>query len=98
MKNFGKLNGVDMQASLNKMLRNPMLIHMIEDKLRSMTSTNFLAFSIKSYLNDGKIEEAINCPVEVYQDNPKSVIATIGVETWKLICEYKNIPYHEIQA
>lgn len=92
---FGNLKGINMQASLDKLsndLRNPMLIHKIEDALKLLPTNNFFCMAIKFNIGQYGFEEAINNIIDAHQhDNKQAVEASIGIETWNWIKEYKGI-------
>lgn len=75
---------------LNELLRNPGLVHKIQDNLMSITDTGFVAISIKQIAKDD-IKGCIKMIVDQYRDNPPMMIKIVGKETLKMIEEFEGI-------
>lgn len=75
---------------LNELLRNPGLVHKIQDNLMSITDTGFVAISIRQIAKDD-IKGCIKMVIDQYRDNPKVMTRIVGTETLKLIEEFEGI-------
>lgn len=78
--NLGKYN-------LQAMLRNPALIHQIQDRLTAITEGGILGAAIQKGARDN-IQGTIRMIVSQYRDNPKLLTEIVGAETLALIEEF----------
>lgn len=77
---------------LNKIFRNPMLIHRIQDKLRELKCETFLGTVIKEGAKTD-IKGTIKLIVDYYYDNPRIIKETVGKDTLELIEEFIGVPF-----
>lgn len=88
---MAKLKKIDLgKYDLNQLLRNPGLIHRIQDNLTAITDTGFVGISIKQMAKDD-IKGCIKMIIDQYRDNPKVITKIVGKETLKLIEEFESI-------
>ena len=78
------------QYDLKKLLRNPGLIHKIQDNLVDLKGDSLFANAIRAGAISNP-QEAIKMIREQYNDNPKLVAEIVGVETMKLIFEFEGV-------
>lgn len=82
-RDLGKYN-------LNQLLRNPFLIHRIQDALLALKQDSLFAQSLRDNAKD-KPDQCVKMIVDQYRDNPPMITKMIGKETLKLIEEYAGI-------
>lgn len=78
------------QYDLKKLLRNPALIHKIQDNLVDLKGDSLFANAIRA----GAISNpqgAIKMIADQYRDNPKLVVEIVGKETMEMIFEYEGM-------
>lgn len=74
---------------LNKLLRNPATIHLIQDKLRELPGNDLLSEAYRQGANNP--DKVIKQIISDYEDNSRLVIETVGFDILKLIEEYEDI-------
>lgn len=88
---MANLKKIDLgKYDLNQLLRNPGLIHKIQDNLMDITDTGFLGISIKQIAKDD-IKGCIKMIIDQYWDNPKVMTKIVGRETLNLIEEFEGV-------
>jgi hypothetical protein len=78
------------QYDLNKLLRNPMLIHRIQDNLLALKDESIFAQSLRDHAKNSP-QECVKMIIDQYKDNPPLVTKIVGKETLNLIEEYEGI-------
>ena len=68
------------QYDLNKLLRNPALIHQIQDALLTLKDESLFAQSLRDNAKD-KPGECVKMIVDQYRDNPPMIIKIVGKDT-----------------
>lgn len=75
---------------LNKLLRNPGLIHRIQDNLLALKDDSLFADALRKGAKDTP-DSCVKTIISQYRDNPQMIAKIVGKETLKLIEEYENI-------
>lgn len=72
---------------LSQLLRNPGLVHSIQDALIAIPDLGFLSNTIKEGAKSN-IEECIKMIVSQYGDNPQMITRIVGKKTLEMIEEF----------
>lgn len=82
-RNLGKYD-------LNKLLRNPALIHRIQDNLMALQGEGVFSQTLRDNARD-KPRMCIKMIAEQYQTNEREIIEIVGKPTIELIQEYLGL-------
>lgn len=86
MKNKTDLGKYD----LNKLLRNPGLIHKIQDNLLALKHDSLFAEALIMGAKDTP-KKCVQMIIDQYPNDPKLILEIVGKDTLKLIEEYECI-------
>lgn len=81
---------IDLGKSFEKMMRDPSLIHKIQDNLIALRSNSIMGLSIRKSAVEN-IQGCIDSIINAYSDNPYSVSQLVGEPTMKMIEEFTGI-------
>lgn len=86
-----KPNSIDLRKyDLKQLLRDPSLIHKIQDNLCKIEGDELLQVALRNGAVN-KIQETIRTVIHTYRDNPKMAIRIVGKETLAMIEEFSGI-------
>jgi len=77
---------------LKQILRNPALIHTIQDALGGLQGDDLLSMAIRRGATDD-LAECLKMIVGGYEDNPSMLTEIVGIETLRQIEEYLGKPF-----
>ncbi len=86
-----KTTNIDLgKYDLNKLLRNPSLIHQIQDSLEELREDDLIITAIKRGAKEN-IVKCIEMIISQYKRNPKLMTDIIGTPTLQLIAEFEGV-------
>lgn len=83
--------GIDLaKYDLNKLLRNPGIVHNIQDSICALEGETILHFAYREGAKKD-IENCIDSIISAYQDNPRMIREIVGGQILGWIEEYRGI-------
>ena len=79
------------QYDLKQLLRDPSLIHRIEDKIADLKGDSLFVMSIRASGSYKNTRQAMNEIIDQYRDNPKLTTQLIGRDLLDMIEEFDGI-------
>lgn len=84
-------NSIDLRKyDLKQLLRDPSLIHKIQDALMEIKGEGLLHMAIREGAKKD-IKETIRTVIHTYRDNPRLAIEVVGKKTLEMIEEFTQI-------
>lgn len=77
---------------LNKLLRNPALIHRIQDNLLALKDDSLFADALRKGAKDTP-DSCVKTIISQFRDNPPMITRIVGKETLKLIEEFSGTSF-----
>ncbi len=81
---------------LNRVLRNPMLIHVIQDELEALQGQSIMAAAIRWGAVDS-LQDCLKMIVGQYRENPRLMTGIMGIDLLRKIEEYRGKSFLESQ-